>query len=193
MIYANMKELDEKLLEKLKDANKIVFMGIGEEKLRDDAVGPYIISELLPYTNDKYLFINAGIDPMSRIDEVIEFQPSHLVLLDTCTLNKPPGTVAIIERSQIQELVPISSHTIPVHIVVDLINKKLTNLDVFMIGFVPESLDGFTKLSLYKEEEISLEERSESIDLPFFEINLTETIQRSADKVLNILQKIMKL
>ncbi|MHA1913650.1 MAG: hydrogenase maturation protease [Promethearchaeota archaeon] len=188
-----MEELTEKLAEKLEDASRVVFMGIGEEKLRDDAVGPYIISELLEYSNNKFLFINAGIDPMGRIDQVVEFEPSHLVLLDTCTLRKPPGTVAIIERSQIHEVVPISTHTIPVHIVVDLISEKLTSLEVFMIGFVPESLEGFTTLSLYKEKEFSIEERGESIDLPFFEINLTATVQRSADNVLNILQKILKL
>ncbi len=193
MIYASMKELNEKLLEKLKDASKVVFMGIGEEKLRDDAVGPYIISELLSYSNNKFLFINAGIDPMSRIDQVVDFQPTHLVLLDTCTLKKPPGTVAIIERSHIKEVVPISSHTIPIHVVVDLISDKLSNLDVFMIGFVPESLEGFTTLNLYKEKELTIEERGENIDLPFFEINLTETVQRAADKVLNSLQKILKL
>ncbi|MHA1886031.1 MAG: hypothetical protein ACW96S_13315, partial [Promethearchaeota archaeon] len=116
-----------------------------------------------------------------------------LVLLDTCTLKKPPGTVAIIERSNIKEVVPISSHTIPVHVVVDLISDKLSNLDVFMIGFVPESLEGFTTLNLYKEKELTIEERGENIDLPFFEINLTETVQRAADKVLNSLQKILKL
>ena len=85
----------EKVFDRLKGANKVVFMGIGEEKLSDDGVGPYIISELLKYTNEKFLFINANIDPMSRIDQIVEFNPSHLVILDTCTYNGPPGTVAI--------------------------------------------------------------------------------------------------
>ncbi|MCK4383763.1 MAG: hydrogenase maturation protease, partial [Candidatus Lokiarchaeota archaeon] len=96
-------------------------MGIGEEKLSDDGVGPYIISELLMYSNNKFLFINAGVTPMSRIDEIVDFQASHLILLDTCTLKKPPGTVAIIERDNIKEFVPISTHTIPLHIIIDLL------------------------------------------------------------------------
>ena len=36
----------------IEDAKKVVFMGIGEEKLSDDGVGPYIISELLSYSNE---------------------------------------------------------------------------------------------------------------------------------------------
>lgn len=182
----------EKLLLKLKDATKVVFMGIGEEKLNDDGFGPYIISELLDYSNEKYLFINAGIDPMSRIDEVIDFQTSHLFLLDTCTLNKPPGTVAIIERENIKEHVSISTHTIPVHIVVDLVIERLPDLTVFMIGIVPESLEGFSELNLYKEDEITLEERNENIDLPFFEFNLTNTIKKAANQIINILKEIMQ-
>lgn len=192
MIYVIMKELLKKLLIKLKHAKKIVFIGIGEEKLSDDGVGPYIISELLNYSSDRYLFINAGIDPMSRINDIMQFRPSHLVLIDTCTLNKPPGTVAIIERENIKESVPISSHTIPIHIVVDLLIKNLPDLKLFMIGFVPESLEGFTNLNLYKEDEFSLEERSEREDLPFFDFNLTDTIQKVADQMIDILKEIMK-
>lgn len=188
-----MKELLNKILDKLKNASKIAFMGIGEEKLADDAVGIYIISELLKYSNDKFLFINAGIDPMSRIDEIIDFQSSHLVLLDTCTLDKPPGTIAIIERENIHEYVPISSHTIPIHIVIDLLAEKLPDINVFMIGFVPESLEGFTQLKLYKENEFSFEERSENEDLPFFDFNLTNTIQKAAENVIKILKDIITI
>ncbi|MFX0154233.1 MAG: hydrogenase maturation protease [Candidatus Hodarchaeota archaeon] len=181
----------EKLLLKLSDAKKIVFMGIGEEKLSDDGFGPYIISELLNYSNEKFLFINAGIDPMSRIEEVINFRASHLVLLDTCTLHKPPGTVAIIERTSIKEHVPISTHTIPIHIVVDIVIEKLPNLKVFMLGIVPESLEGFFELNLYKEDEISLEERTKNIDIPFFKFNLTNKIQKVANEIINIIKVIM--
>jgi len=145
-----MEDLFDLLLNRLKNVKRIVFMGIGEEKLSDDGVGPYIISELLPYSdNEKILFINAGTDPMARIEEVINFKPGTLILIDTCTVKKPPGTISILERESIKEYVPISTHTIPVHIVVDLIVEKLPDLEVFMIGFAPESLQGFKELKLY--------------------------------------------
>jgi len=189
-----MEDLDfyETLLNRLNGAKKVVFMGIGEEKLRDDGVGPYIISKLISYSDKRVLFINAGIDPMARIDDVINFEPSHLILLDTCMLNKPPGTVAILERKNICDYVPISTHTIPVHIVIDLIVEKLPNLNVFMIGFVPESLEGFTELKLYKQDELSLDDRSNNIDLPFFEPQLTKTIENEADKLIEIIKKLIK-
>ncbi|MBY8986009.1 MAG: hydrogenase maturation protease [Candidatus Lokiarchaeota archaeon] len=187
-----MRELLERLISRLEDANKVVFMGIGEEKLSDDGVGPYIISELLTYSSERFLFINAGVTPMSRIDEIIDFKATDLVLLDTCTLNKPPGTVAIIERENIKEFVPISTHTIPLHVVVDLLLEKLPGINVFMIGFVPKSLEGFTELSFYKEDEYSLEERNENQDLPFFAFHLSETIQNVANQIITIIKEILQ-
>ena len=186
-----MEELFNKILLKLKGASKIVFMGIGEEKLTDDGVGPYIISELLHLSNEKFLFMNAGIDPMARLDEVVKFDPSHLILLDTCTLNQEPGTISIIERENMCEHIPISSHTIPIHIVIDLLVTKLPNLEVFMIGFVPQSLEGFTELRQFKNEDLSLEQLNANIDLPFFEIHLTETLQCSAELVIKIIKKLI--
>jgi hydrogenase 3 maturation protease len=186
-----MEHLYQKILNKLKGASKIVFMGIGEEKLSDDGVGPYIISELLHLSNQKFLFINAGIDPMARIDDILEFKPSHLVLLDTCTLKEEPGTISILERENLSEYIPISTHTIPVHIVIDLLVNKLNNLEVFMIGFVPESLEGFTELKQFKNDELSIEELNYNIDLPFFEIHLTDTLQMSADVIIEMIKKLI--
>lgn len=185
-----MQELLEKLLDRLKGADKVVFMGIGEEKLTDDGVGPYIISELLSKSNERFLFINALIDPMARMEEIIEFNPSHLVLIDTCTLSAAPGTVAILERENIKDYVPISSHALPVFIVVDMIIEKMPNLQAFMIGIVPESLEGFTELFLYKKDGVFINEMNDSEDLPFFDIQLTDTIKKVGDELIQIIIKI---
>jgi len=187
-----MREMYERLISKLENAKKVVFMGIGEEKLSDDGVGPYIISELLTYSNEKFLFINAGVTPMSRIDDIVNFQATHLVFLDTCTLNKPPGTTAIIELENIKKYVPISTHTIPLHVVVDLLIDRIPDLNVFMIGFVPESLEGFTELIFYKEDEFSLDERNENQDLPFFGLQLSKNIQKAANQIILIIKEIMQ-
>jgi hydrogenase maturation protease HycI len=187
-----MDELYQKLYNKLNTSSKIVFMGIGEEKLTDDGVGPYIISELLNYSNQNYLFINAGTDPMARIDDIVNFDPSHLIIFDTCTLNEEPGTVAIIERKNIGEYVPISTHTIPIHIVIDLIIQKIPGIEIFMIGFVPKNLDGFKELKIHEKRRRALIEMEENIEIPFFQINLSETIQKAADQVINIIKKLIK-
>lgn len=187
-----MDEFTEKIKSKLQNASKIVFMGIGEEKLQDDGVGPYIVSELLDYSNERILFLNAATDPMERRDEVVEFAPSHLVIFDTCTYNGPPGTVVIIERENIQDLVPISTHNVPISIIIDLIREELPDLEVFMIGIVPKTIDGFDELTIYKENEIPLEDRGENLDLPFFNFNLTDEIQKVGDSLIEMVKTLLK-
>jgi hydrogenase maturation protease len=187
-----MNEMLEKLLSYLKGAKKIVFMGVGEEKLTDDGVGPYIITEFLDYSNERFLFINANIDPMARIDQIVEFKPSHLIIIDTCTLKDLPGTVAILERENICDFVPISTHTIPLHIVIDLIVQKIPNLSVFMIGIVPESLEGFTELSLYKSDKFTIDDKNENEDLPFFNFQLTDTVKKVADNLIGIIKELIQ-
>lgn len=182
----------EKILSYLNNAKKIVFMGIGEEKLSDDGVGPYIITELLTRSNERFLFINANIDPMARIDQIIGFKPSHLVILDTCTFSGPPGTVAILDRENISEYVPISSHVLPIHIVIDLIIGKLPSLSVFMIGIVPENLEGFIDLTLYKDDEFTIDDKNENEDLPFFNFHLSDTIKKVADEIIVLIKKIIE-
>ncbi len=187
-----MKELFEILLQRLGHAERIVFLGIGEVRMSDDGVGPYIISELLNKQNDKILFINAKIDPMARMDEINNFSPSHLVVIDTCSLNKEPGTVSIIEREKMMNLVPISSHTVPIHIIIDLILENLPELDVFMLGIVPENLDGIYDLNQYKENELSIEELNANKDLPFFSIELTDRVKKTADTLIKIIKDLIK-
>ena len=184
----------EKIFTLLKDSEKVVFMGVGEEKLTDDGVGPYIISELLEYDSERFLFINAGVDPMARINEIIELKPTRLVLIDTCTYNGPPGTIALLEREHLAEYVPISSHTIPLHVVIDFLIEKLpeSSLSVFMIGIVPESLEGFTELTQYKEGELTLDELNENENLPFFSIRLTNTIKKVADDLIATIREIIQ-
>jgi len=187
-----MEEFLIKLASETMDATKIAIIGIGEEKLTDDGIGPYIITKLLKYNNEKLLIMNCGIDMMARMDEIITFDPSHMILIDTCTYNGPPGTVVILKRKDISDLVPISSHTIPIHIVIDLIHEKIPNLQTLMIGIVPESLAGFDELHIFERGKYSIDELNNNIDLPFFDIKLTKTIQAVADNLISILTKLIE-
>ena len=96
-----MEDLEQKLTERLDGASKIVIVGIGEEKLCDDGVGPFIITQLIIENNEKIKFINGRTTPDERMSDIIDFNPSHVILIDTCTLNKPPGTIAILEEENI--------------------------------------------------------------------------------------------
>ena len=185
-------ELEKKIIKKLAGAEKIVFLGIGEDKLRDDGVGPYIITQLIENNSDNVKFINGRTTPEERISEIQEFSPSHIVLIDTCTLNKPAGTVAILEKEDMYKYVPISSHTIPIPIFINILEEKLKSVIVFMIGIVPKSIDLSDPLVPYKENEIALDDYDEDPNLPYFEFKLTEEVQNAADSVVNMIKMILE-
>ena len=61
-----------------------------------------------------------------------------------------------------------------------------------MIGIVPESLEGFTELRQYKEDELTIDDLSENENLPFFKIQLTNTIKEVADEIIAIIREIIQ-
>jgi hypothetical protein len=61
-----------------------------------------------------------------------------------------------------------------------------------MLGIVPKSLEGIYDLNQYKEEELSVEEINQNKDLPFFSIELTDTIQETADNLIILIGKLLK-
>jgi hypothetical protein len=61
-----------------------------------------------------------------------------------------------------------------------------------MIGIVPESLEGFTELTQYKEGELTLDELNENENLPFFNIQLTNTIKKVADDLIATIREIIQ-
>jgi len=185
-------ELEKKIIEKLTDAKKIAFLGIGEDKLRDDGVGPYVITQLIQNNSEKVKFINGRTTPEERMSDIQEFSPSHIVLIDTCTLNKPPGTVTILEKEDMFKYVPISSHTIPIPIFINILEERLEGVITFMIGIVPKSIDLSDPLIPYKENEIALDDYDEDPDLPYFEFKLTEEVQGAADSIVNMIKKLLE-
>ncbi len=187
-------DLVEKILNKLTDAKKIIFLGIGEDKLRDDGVGPYIITQLIENTKSNVRYINARITPEERMDDIISFSPTDIVMIDTCTLNKPPGTIAILEKDDIMKYIPISSHTIPIPIFINILENKLSDVKVFMIGIVPKNIELSEPLIPYKEGEISLDDYDLNPDLPYFEFQLSKEVQIAAEfvikMIINVLNKL---
>lgn len=184
-------DLEEKILNKLKDAKKIIFLGIGEDKLRDDGVGPFIITQLIENTKSNVKYINARTTPEERMDDIISFSPTDIILIDTCALNKPPGTVAILENEDILKYVPISSHTIPIPVFINILENKLSDIKIFMIGIVPKSIDLSEPLIPYREGDISLDDYDLNPDLPYFKFQLSKEVQTAAEFVIKIIINVL--
>jgi len=58
--------------------------------------------------------------------------------------------------------------------------------------FLLNAFEGFTEFILYKENEITIEVRSNNIDLPFNNIQLTEKIQKVADEIIVFIKELIQ-
>ena len=82
----------EKLLSRLNGATKIVFIGIGEEKMSDDGVGPYIVTDLDTQNLDIELFVNSRRRQHSSTSNLI-FNTGFLVSFISRVMTLMPGDI----------------------------------------------------------------------------------------------------
>ena len=70
-------ETENKIIKLIKNAKKIVILGIGEVTLGDDGFGPYITVHFLEnnISFENILFINGGSVPESREEDILNFKP----------------------------------------------------------------------------------------------------------------------
>ncbi|ADG13222.1 hydrogenase maturation protease HycI [Methanocaldococcus infernus ME] len=148
----------------LKDFERLVIIGLGNELRGDDALGVYVIKKLIgdreykEYNN--ILIINAKTVPDFFLNIIREFKPSHILFIDCVISNKAPGTIYLIDKDDIQEFI-FSTHTLPLEVIVKYIGEKI---EVKILGVEPKSLDFF---------------------------KMSEEVKRSGDKIVKIIKEIL--
>ena len=85
--------LEIQLKEWLDGAKKIAIIGIGNEFKKDDFVGSFIARKLKNVAFSKrVLILDCGTVPESYTDKIIEFNPSHILVIDAAHLGMRPST-----------------------------------------------------------------------------------------------------
>jgi hydrogenase 3 maturation protease len=138
-----MQALDLKkiLKQNLKGAGKILILGVGSEFRADDIAGRLIAEEIqknIPQKSKKIKVILGETAPENFTGEIIEFKPSHLIILDAADTNTDAGTINIIEPEQV-EGVSFSTHMLPLSIMVDYLKETL-KCEVFILGIQPKTV-----------------------------------------------------
>jgi hydrogenase maturation protease len=181
-----------KILDLVEKAEKTLFLGIGEVNMCDDGFGPYITAYFSKKSSDNFLFINGATTPEFRKEEILDFKPDLMFLIDTCDSGDPKGTVILADEKKLVNYLPISSHTLPIQLFITSLKGDLPDLQTYLLGVNPVSLVAAIERFQYKPEELELEDFERDPNLPFFEINLTPKIQSIADKFIEFLEELVK-
>ncbi|WP_457558906.1 hydrogenase maturation protease [Candidatus Harpocratesius sp.] len=172
---------------------KFLLLGIGENRMGDDGAGQYISFYLDEYNKySKIAIINGGITPEERLDEIIQFQPEFMLILDVIDLPAPAGTVDLFEESRMQNYLPISSHSMPLPVFVDRCRQYIPEIQMKLLGIKPYSLEFLDHYSLFKEDIYDLDEKEANPNIPFYDFNLTKEMREICDNLVKIFAELFQ-
>ena len=108
---------------------------MGNPLRRDDFIGVEVVRGLRNKVSERVRLIECETVPENFIDPVIEFKPTHVLVIDAALMNLPPGSVRLVEPEEIKGIA-VSTHALPLSIFCDYIAKE-TSAKVALLAVQP--------------------------------------------------------
>ena len=144
-------DLKTNLKEWFINSRKVVIAGIGNPIRSDDLIGVKIVQELKNQVSKKVELYECETVPESFIEPMTKLNPSHILLIDAAFLGLKPGEIRLVMPKQIINFSPITSHTLPLRIFCELI-EKMTDAKIALLLIEPKNTDFGEKLSKEAED-----------------------------------------
>jgi hydrogenase 3 maturation protease len=141
----NTREL-EKLKAWLSDAKRVAVVGVGNTMRRDDAVGVEIVKLLQGKVSSNVLLIEAETMPENYIDPMVDFHPSHVLILDSGLVGEKLGNTKLLAPTENMKAA-VSSHMLPLQVFCAYLEKAI-NAKILMLIIQPKDTEigeGLTK------------------------------------------------
>lgn len=129
--------IEEKMRNWLSKAKKVVIAGVGNSLRRDDFVGVEIVRNLRNKVSQNVYLIQCETVPESFIQPIIDFKPSHILVIDAGLFDSTPGSFKLIEPKNTITTPSISTHALPLQIFCDYL-KKTTNAKIALLVIQPK-------------------------------------------------------
>jgi len=109
-------DIQEELEEWLSDAERIVVAGIGNPIRTDDFVGVKIVQDLNGKVSEKVYLIECETVPESFLQAIVEFNPTHVLLIDAAIIGLKPREARLVDPERIADFPAVSTHVLPLRI-----------------------------------------------------------------------------
>lgn len=128
------------------DKNDVLFIGLGNEWRADDAAGLILLRRLRqrPELKD-YKCIEAGSNPENFLQDILDSQASHIIVIDTAKAGNPAGTIEFLKKQQFDHR-QISTHTFSVDIIEEYLRRHRP-IHFYYLGIEPLTTEFDTSLS----------------------------------------------
>jgi hydrogenase 3 maturation protease len=133
-------EVEQELKNWFKGADRVVIAGIGNPIRRDDYVGLKIVEALNGKVQDNVLLLECETVPENYIQDIQEFQPTHVLLIDAAFLNLTAGNSKLVETKEITCTAAYTSHLLPLRIFCELI-LQTTGAKLALLLIQPGNMD----------------------------------------------------
>jgi len=124
----------------LSDAKRVVVVGIGNPIRMDDFVGVKIVQDLHGKVSDKVYLIECETVPESFIRQIVDFDPTHIILIDAAMLGLEPGDSQLIEPKQLAMFPAFSTHALPLRIFCEYL-AETTKAKIILLLIEPKKAD----------------------------------------------------
>ncbi len=130
----------EDLTNWLKKAEKVVLAGIGNPIRLDDFVGVKILQDLRIRDSEKVFLIECETVPESFIQQIVDFDPTHILLIDAALLGLRPGEWRLVQPKSLVDSPAYSSHLLPLKIFCEYLSKT-TRAKISLLLVQPKKTD----------------------------------------------------
>ncbi|MEM1581381.1 MAG: hydrogenase 3 maturation endopeptidase HyCI [Candidatus Bathyarchaeia archaeon] len=144
------------LKEWLSNVERIVIAGIGNPIRMDDYVGVKVINDLRGRVSNKVLLIECETVPEIYIHQIVNFRPTHILLIDAAALGLNPGEVKLLKPEELEVYSAFSTHALPLRVFCECL-IRMVNAKIMLLLVQPKLTDfgeGLTPEVLSSEREI---------------------------------------
>ena len=133
-------KIEQEISDWFTNAKRVVVAGIGNPIRRDDFVGVKIVQDLQGKVPKNVLLIECETVPESYMQEIVDFKPSHVLLVDAAILGLKPGETGLVLPEQITDFPAITTHVLPLRIFCEYITK-MAEAKIALLLIEPEDTE----------------------------------------------------
>lgn len=106
----------------------------------DDNVGVRVVQDLQGKVSDRVHLIECETVPENSMPQIIDFVPTHVLLVDAALLGLKPGSYKLVEPEQLAMPPAFSTHMLPLRIFCEHI-RETTHARIALLLVEPEKSD----------------------------------------------------
>jgi len=121
-------------------AERVVLAGVGNSIRMDDYVGVRVVQDLQGRVSENVHLIECETVPENFMPQIIDFRPTHVLLIDAALLDLTPGSFKLFEPERLTTFPAFSTHMLPLRIFCEHL-REMTKAKIALLLVEPEKTD----------------------------------------------------